>query len=71
MKNQILQNNYYFSTALEKQLQRFVQYYNHERYHESLNNLTPADVYYDRGEEILKQRDQTEHFSDEKKNALR
>uniref|UniRef100_UPI003F699241 integrase core domain-containing protein n=1 Tax=Porticoccus sp. TaxID=2024853 RepID=UPI003F699241 len=56
MKNQILLNNYYFPTELEEQLHGFVQYYNHERYHESLNNLTPADMYYKRGEEILEQR---------------
>ena len=31
-------------------------YYNHERYHESLDNLTPADVYYGRGQEILEER---------------
>jgi putative transposase len=37
-------------------MQRFVSYYNHERYHESLDNLTPADVFYGRGEEILSQR---------------
>ena len=34
-----------------------MSYYNHERYHESLNNLTPADVYYGRGAEILEQRE--------------
>ena len=34
----------------------FVRYYNHERYHESLNNLTPADVFYCRDTEILNQR---------------
>ena len=28
-----------------------------ERYHESLNNLTPADVYFGRGEAILKERE--------------
>lgn len=31
---------------------------NHVRYHESLNNLTPADVYDGRGDEILEQRKQ-------------
>jgi hypothetical protein len=38
-------------------LQGFVSYYNHERYHESLDNLTPADVFYGRGQEILGQRE--------------
>jgi hypothetical protein len=28
-----------------------------ERYHESLNNLTPADVYYGRGQSILDRRE--------------
>ena len=31
-------------------------YYNHERYHESLNNLTLADVYNGRGTSILRMR---------------
>jgi putative transposase len=56
MKNQILLNNYYLPGELQEHLQRFITYYNHERYHESLNNLTPADVYYGRGQEILDQR---------------
>ena len=33
------------------------EYANHERYHESLNNLTPADVFYGRDTEILNQRE--------------
>nr|MBP7473576.1 hypothetical protein [Prevotella sp.] len=37
--------------------QEYVAFYNKERYHESLNNLTPEDVYLGRGELILKQRD--------------
>ena len=56
MKNQILLHNYYLPGELEEHLQRFVSYYNHERYHESLDNLTPADVFYGRGQEILEQR---------------
>ena len=39
-------------------IKRFVEHYNNERYHESLNNLTPADVYYGRGESILERRQQ-------------
>ena len=53
MKNQILLNRYYLPSELEEQLHRFVSYYNHNRYHESIDNLTPADVYYGRGEAIL------------------
>jgi transposase InsO family protein len=56
MKNQILLENYYLPGELKQRLQEFVSYYNHERYHESLNNLTPADVYYGRGDKILEQR---------------
>ena len=57
MKKQILLNNYYLPGELQEQLQQFVNYYNHERYHESLNNLTPADVFYGRGQTILDQRE--------------
>jgi transposase InsO family protein len=58
LKNQILLENYYFPTKLEAAIKRFVDHYNNERYHESLNNLTPADVYYERGESILKRKEQ-------------
>lgn len=37
---------------------QFVDYYNHERYHESLSNQTPADVCYGRGQQILDRREQ-------------
>ena len=44
------------SSELQEHLQRFVNNYNHERYHESLDNVTPADVYYGRRNDILDQR---------------
>ena len=56
MKNQILLDNYYFTSELENAIGQFGSYYNHERYHESLSKLTPADVFYGRGEAILEQR---------------
>ena len=46
MKDQTLLNNYYLLSELQEHLCRFVSYYNHERYHESPDNLTPADVFY-------------------------
>jgi putative transposase len=57
MKNQILLENYYLPGQLEARLAEFVDYYNTRRYHESLHNLTPADVYRGRGQSILKRRD--------------
>ena len=58
LKNQILLENYYLPGDLEQRIGQFVDYYNHERYHESLNNLTPADVYYGRGQQVLERREQ-------------
>jgi len=57
LKNRILLENYYMPGDLEAQVKAFVEYYNHQRYHESLGNLTPADVYYGRGHIILMQRE--------------
>ena len=53
LKNRILLENYYLPGDLEAQIARFVEHYNYRRYHESLNNLTPADVYFGRGPTIL------------------
>jgi putative transposase len=57
LKNRILLENYFSPADLEEQIQAFVDHYNHRRYHESINNLTPADVYLGRGQAILKQRE--------------
>jgi len=57
LKNRILLENYYLPGDLEAQIARFVEHYNHRRYHESLQNLTPADVYFGRGRTILLERE--------------
>jgi transposase InsO family protein len=57
LKNRILLENYYVPGDLERQVAAFVEHYNHDRYHESLGNLTPADVYFGRGETILLERE--------------
>jgi transposase InsO family protein len=51
-----LLEHYYLPEQLEQSVGEFVEYYNHQRYHESLSNLTPADVYFGRGESILEER---------------
>ena len=56
MKNRILLENYFLPGDLEAQIEAFVDHYNHQRYHESLNNVTPADVYFGRDKAILQQR---------------
>ena len=47
LKNRILLENYYLPGDLENQIETFVADYNHRRYHESIDNLSPADVYLD------------------------
>lgn len=56
MKNRALLKNYYLPSDFERQIEAFVDYYNNQRYHESLNNVTPADVYFGRDKAILRER---------------
>jgi len=57
LKNRILLEHYYLPGDLEHQVAAFIDHYNHARYHESLRNLTPADVYFGRAETILLKRE--------------
>jgi transposase InsO family protein len=61
LKSRILLENYYLPGELEQALATFVDHYNHRRYHESLDNLTPADVYFGRGQNILDMRKEIKH----------
>ena len=57
LKNRILLEHYYLPGDLERQVAAFVAHYNHARYHESLDNLTPAGVYFGRAEAVLLERE--------------
>jgi len=56
LKNRILLDHYYLPGDLEREIGAFVTYYNEQRYHESLNNLTPNQVWLGRGQSILEHR---------------
>ena len=54
LKNIVKLEHYYNFMDLEKAIDAFVEHYNNHRYHESLQNCTPADVIFGRQEKILK-----------------
>ncbi len=57
LKNIIELDVYGMPEELQGQIEAFVDYYNNRRYHEALNNLTPSDVYFGRGQAILDKRE--------------
>jgi len=52
MKNVIKLQNYYSSSQFAEAIEDFVEYYNNHRYHESLDNMTPASIYYGKEKEV-------------------
>ncbi len=44
--------------SLRAAMADFIDFYNYRRYHEGIKNVTPADVYFGRQEEILKRREE-------------
>jgi putative transposase len=59
MKNVVKLDTLYFPWDLEQAIAAFVDYYNNNRYHEALDNLTPVDVYFGRAEEVKAKRAET------------
>jgi transposase InsO family protein len=70
LKNRILLENYYLPGDLEAQIEAFVEHYNHQRYHESLKNLIPADVYLGRGQTILLERERIKRQTIQQRRLL-
>ena len=73
MKNVVRLENYYSPWELERALARFVEYYNHERLHEAIGNVTPDDMYHGRQRAILSRREKIKRLTLErrKKENLR
>ena len=57
LKNRILLENYFLPGDLERQIEAFVEHSTHHPYHESLKNVTPADVYFGWAQSILNNRE--------------
>ncbi len=73
MKNVVRLENYYSPWELERAIARFVTYYNHERVHEAIGNVTPDDMYHGRQHAILRRREKIKRLTLErrKKENLR
>jgi len=57
LKNVVKLDHDYSPWELERALARFVEAYHHRRYHESLQNVTPADISFGRQTAILSRRE--------------
>jgi putative transposase len=70
LKNRVLLENYYLPGDLEAQVGAFIEHYNHRRYHESIDNLTPADVHFGRGQAILAERERIKQRTIQQRRLL-
>ncbi|MCB8884102.1 transposase [Acidisoma cellulosilytica] len=56
LKRRLLLEHHYLHSKLASQIETFIDHCNHHRYHESLDNLTPVDVYTGCGTTMLRER---------------
>ena len=70
LKNRVLLENYFLPGDLKASIESFVTHYNHHRYHESLGNVTPADVYFGRSKLILLERERIKRQTIEQRRLL-
>jgi len=56
IKGEINQVPYDMPNELKEAIRAFIEYYNYRRYHESLGNVTPYDVYTGNQHEIIQRR---------------
>jgi putative transposase len=56
IKTEVKKYEWESPAALKKEIENFVTHYNSNRYHESLGNVTPDDVYFGRRPEIINKR---------------
>ena len=70
LKNRVLLEYYYLPGDLEAQVAAFINHYNHQRYHESLRNLTPADVYFGRGQTVLLDRERIKRHTIQQRRLI-
>ncbi len=67
MKNIVKLQNYWYPEELEREIARFVRYYNDQRVHESLKNVTPAQMYRGEQHKIITKRMRTKRQTLEKR----
>ena len=59
--NRILLGKHYLPGDLILNVAHCISHYNHPRYHESITNLRPADIYFGRGQIILLEREKIKY----------
>jgi putative transposase len=67
IKSEVKKYEWETPSALKNEIQKFITHYNSTRYHESLGNVTPDDVYYGRRDTIVNKRKEMKNITMEKR----